>query len=63
MLYVSMNDFDTLYEFIGDVFPSLTVAHTRVYENHWVVKHDNGNVDFMCCAHGENCFQKKYEEV
>lgn len=58
--YKSIEDFDALYTFIGDLMPTLTNAHTRVYEKHWIVRHQDNQVEFICCAHNENCFEKKY---
>ena len=61
MKYSDITDFDKLYNFIGDVYPTLTPAHTRIYEGNWVVRHQDNSVEFICCAHGENCFERAYE--
>lgn len=61
MKYETINDFDKLYNFIGDVYPTLTPVLTRIYEGNWVVRHQDNSVDFICCAHGENCFELNYE--
>lgn len=61
MKYNDITDFDKLYEFIGDVYPTLTPAHTRIYAGNWVIRHQNNNIQFMCCAHNENCFENMYE--
>lgn len=61
LLYQSIDDFETLVDFIGDLYPTLTRAHTRVYENHWIVRHGDNSVEFICCAHGEKCFELAYE--
>ena len=62
MYYKSIQDFEDLYRFIGDIMPTLTNAHTRVYEKHWIVRHLDNHVEFICCAHNENCFENKYEK-
>lgn len=61
MKYNDINDFDKLVEFIGDVYPTLSKAQTRIFENNWVVRHQNNAVTFMCCAHNEKCFENAYE--
>ena len=60
MFYRSIEDFNDLYRFIGDIMPTITNAHTRVYEKNWIVRHPDDTIEFICCAHNENCFAKKY---
>lgn len=60
MYYSNIDDFESLYTFIGDIMPTITNAHTRVYEQNWVVRHNDDTVEFINCAHHENCFEKKY---
>ena len=63
MFYESINDFTTLKQFIGDVIPNITPAHTRIYENQWVIRTAEDNVMFMSCSHGDKCFEQAYELV
>ena len=61
MKYTAVSDFNYLKELIGDIYPALTPAHTRIYEGNWIVRKSDNTVEYICCAHGENCFEKKYE--
>ena len=61
MKYNNIHDFDKLFQLIGDVYPTITKAHTRVYEGNWVIRHSDNHIEFMCCAHGEKCFENAYE--
>lgn len=63
MLYTDVSEFDNLKDFIGDIYPSLTPSLTRIYEQHWVIRYADNTISFVCCKHGENCFQKSFEEV
>ena len=61
MKYNDIRDFSTLFNLIGDIYPTITPAHTRIYEGNWVVRKSDNSVEYICCAHGEDCFEKKYE--
>jgi len=61
MKYTDIHDFPQLFVLIGDVFPLITTAHTRVYEGNWVVRYDTNRVEFFNCKNGERCFEKQYE--
>lgn len=61
MKYDSIDDFDSLYDFIGDVIVGLTPAHTRVYEGQWVIRHRTNRVEWVNCYNENNCFERSYE--
>lgn len=63
MLYNDITQFDSLKELVGDIYPSITPSLTRIYEKHWVIRHSDNTISFICCKHGENCFQKSFEEA
>lgn len=60
MKYDSIHDFPLLYEFVKDIYPTITPAHTRIYEGNWIVRTSNNTIEYICCDHGENCFDNKY---
>lgn len=61
MHYESVNDFELLKAFVADVFPSITPAHTRIYEGTWVIRGNDDCVTFMQCSTAANCFEHSYE--
>lgn len=63
MKYVDIRDFPLLYELIGDIYPTITPAHTRIWENNWIVRKSDNSIEFICCDHNidADCFEKKYE--
>ena len=60
--YEDVRDFAKLQELIGDAYPTLTPAHTRIYENKWVIRYNDGRVRFMQCPSGDLCFHKRFEK-
>ena len=61
MKYTDIRDFNKLKKLIGDVYPTITPAHTRIYQNNWVVRYDSNVVRFINCSTGDECFKKRYE--
>lgn len=59
--YTSVDEFDSLKSFIGDIYPTITRAHTRIYEDNWVIRYDDDRVVFVGCKPNENCFEKRFE--
>ena len=61
MRYQDINDFPKLSELIGDIYPQLSKAQTRIYEDKWVVRYANNVVKFIDCPNNDDCFNRKYE--
>lgn len=63
MKYTNIEDFPDLYELIGDIYPAINKAHTRIWEGNWIVRKSDNSVEFICCGHPEDstCFDRKYE--
>ena len=63
MKYNSIKDFEDLFKLIGDVYPTITPSHTRIWEGSWVVRKADNEIEFICCAHTQDefCFNNKYE--
>lgn len=59
--YIDINDFPRLEQLIGDIYPTLNIAHTRIWEDHWIIRYENGEVKFMKCPEGDLCFNKRFE--
>lgn len=60
--YNDINDFDKLYKLVADIHPSITAAHTRVYEGNWVIRHSDDCIEYIYCENDDKCFNNKYEE-
>lgn len=60
--YNDIRDFPKLKQLIGDVRPTISEAQTRIYENKWIVRYDNGEVKIIKCPAGDLCFRKRYEK-
>lgn len=61
--YDNINDFEKLYTLVGDIYPALSSAHTRVWEGNWIVRKSDNQVEMICCSHPDDdtCFNNKYE--
>lgn len=59
--YKDINDFPKLKQLIGDVYPTISEAQTRIYENKWIIRYEDGSVKFMECPSGDLCFNKRFE--
>lgn len=59
--YTNIDSFDTLRSFIGDIYPTITKAHTRIYEDNWIIRYDDNRVIFISCKPQENCFENRFE--
>lgn len=59
--YNNINDFDTLFQLIGDIHPSITAAHTRIYEGNWIIRHANNHIEYLQCGNDDKCFTAKYD--
>lgn len=64
MKYENIYDFDKLKNLIGDVYPNLNKAQTRIWENRWIIRYSDKRIRMIhnCIKNGEYCFSSLYEK-